>query len=115
MIFKAVYCCNFFCFDCLADWHIFRGEVKHGKRDKSVFVVARIFTIYFSFSVKAFFRNKEELSNWFSPRVVGGFSRVTLTKNHCVIFCVWRSLFSCVLFLQFQQVQKSPNLCFQKF
>jgi hypothetical protein len=42
-------------------------------------------------SKAALANNKEELSNWFSPRVVGGFSRVTLTKNHCVIFCVWLS------------------------
>ena len=41
----------------------------------------------FSCCKKAFFRNKEELSNWFSPRVVEGFSRVMLTKNISVLMC----------------------------
>jgi hypothetical protein len=39
------------------------------------------FLLNISHCKKAIFRNKEELSNWFSPRVVGGFSRVKLTKN----------------------------------
>ena len=45
------------------------------------------FAEYFSHCKRHFSRNKEELSNWFSPRVVGGFSRVTLTKNYCVMMC----------------------------
>ena len=41
----------------------------------------------FSCCKKDLFINKEELSNWFSPRVVGGFSKVTLTKNISVLMC----------------------------
>ena len=42
------------------------------------------FSVYFFFTVKAFFGNKEELSNWFSPRVVGGFFQGHLDqKSQC--------------------------------
>ena len=56
----------------------------HNVRDKYIYEVAVIFSLCnFCLTIKAFIRNKE-LSNWFSPRVVGGFSRVTLTKNQRV-------------------------------
>ena len=51
-------------------------------------LVAGIFFVFLFHCKRKIIRNKEELSNWFSPRVVWGFPRVILTKNHCVIFCV---------------------------
>ena len=64
------------------------AEVKHEKRDKLYLLLAKIF-LSISLTVKAFIRNKKKFSNWFSPRVVGGFSRVKLTKIQRVkFFCV---------------------------
>ena len=51
--FNVVLLLEIFCFGCLLIGTIFEVEFKHRNRDKLQFVVAGIFTVYFSFSVKA--------------------------------------------------------------
>ena len=89
-------------------------ESWHWNRDKWVIVFAIIFIVFFQFSVKAFSKNKEELSNWFSPRVVGGFSKVVLTKNRRLIFCVCGWKYFCVFISVISSTSKFLEFVFSK-
>ena len=62
-------------------------EVEGGTKVKiSDFCVCCNFLCITAHCKSIFSEIKEKLPDWFSPSV-GGFSRVTLTKNYCVMMC----------------------------